>query len=68
MINEAKINSDVAANVLQATDQKIKEMLGVNKEEQVLLAMDLSRYAQVLGFLLNLTENTKKQIMETICR
>ncbi|RUP42027.1 MAG: hypothetical protein EKK63_03020 [Acinetobacter sp.] len=68
MINEATINSDVATHVLMATDQKIKETSGVNKEEQVLLAMDLSRYAQVLGFLLNLTQNTQKQIMDTICR
>ncbi|GAB4162686.1 MAG: hypothetical protein Tsb006_1100 [Rickettsiaceae bacterium] len=61
-INNAKMESDVAAIVLERTDAQIKNDLGINKEQEYLRVLDLSRLASTLAHLLNILQNTTVKI------
>ena len=58
LLNEAQIDSDVAAEVLKQTDTMIKESFGIKREEEYLRAVDLARFLVSLSYLLSMVQNT----------
>ena len=62
-VNEAEIDSKVAATVLEQTDKLIKENSGIQREPEYLRALDLAQLMNALAHLLSMIQssNTKTQ-------
>ncbi len=58
VVNEAKIESDVATIVLERTNAQIKKESGISKEQEYLRVLDLARFMSTLSHLLSMLQNT----------
>ena len=66
LLNEAQIDSNVAAEVLKRTDTMIKESFGIKREEEYLRAVDLAHTMNALARLLGILYNSESKVQEII--
>jgi flagellar hook-associated protein FlgK len=62
--NEAKIESDVAANVLERTDNQVKSESGINRDQEFVDVMDLTTHKNYLAQLASMLRKVREQISD----